>query len=54
MFIKFGDSLAYDVTYNIVKSLPNRKKWGVGIFWGKNGMNHIIFFGISILNSETA
>ena len=50
-FGRFGDVVAYDVTYNIVKRIHNRKNWGVGIFWGKNGLNHIIIFGISIINS---
>jgi hypothetical protein len=48
----YGKVLAFDVTYNVVKKNTPNKGWGLGVFWGKNCHNHIIIFGVSLMNSE--
>ena len=56
-----GQFVTFDVTYNLIKEIKLevkedrsiRKKWGVGLFLGKNNHNKAICFCICILNSET-
>lgn len=55
---KFGQFMSFDITYNLVKESKvtegeRTKKWGLGLFLGKNNHNKTIPFGICLLNSET-
>ena len=56
---KFGQFVSFDITYNLVKEakviegLPRPKKWGLGLFLGKNNHNKTIPFGVCLINSET-
>ena len=62
-FKVFGENqfVSFDVTYNLIKEVKLetiegrivRKKWGIGLFLGKNNHNKAICFSICILNSET-
>ena len=63
-FKKYGEGqfMTFDVTYNLVKEVKldqlesgeiKRKKWGLGMFLGKNCNNKAIPFGICLLNVET-
>ena len=54
--------MTFDVTYNLVKEikkeqtengLVKNKKWGVGLFLGKNNNNKAICYGICLINTET-
>jgi len=47
---KYGQVIGFDVTYNTIKRKNNEHGWGLGVFWGKNCHNHIIIFGISLIN----
>lgn len=61
-FKMFGDGqfVSFDVTYNLIKEIKIevqedksvRKKWGLGMFLGKNNNNKTICFCICLLNSE--
>jgi len=59
-FKKYGEKqfVTFDITYNLIKEVKKSesqtKKWGVGLFLGKNNHNKAICFCICILNSETA
>ena len=54
---KFGQFISFDITYNLVKEYKEVegkvKKWGLGLFLGKNNHNRTVPFAICIVNSET-
>lgn len=57
-FQKYGDFCSFDITYNLVKEFlvderGKKKKWGLGIFLGKNNNNNAVPFAICLMNSET-
>lgn len=62
-FKKFGENqfATFDVTYNLVKEIKieteedriRKRKWGLGLFLGKNNHNKAIIYCICLLNSET-
>ena len=50
--------MTFNITYNLIKEfkvMPDEsiKKWGLGLFMGKNNHNMPIPFAVSIINSET-
>ena len=55
-FKKFGEFVTFDLTYNMIKQFKEegdkKKKWGLGLFLGKNNHNNPIPFGICLMNSE--
>lgn len=53
-FKAYGQTVSYDLTYNLIQDLsPEKKQYAVGIFTGVNNYNRIIPFGITITCEET-
>ena len=57
MIKKYGQFMAFDLTYNLIKQYefgPEKKtkKWGLGLFFGKNCNNKSIPFGVALMNNE--
>lgn len=51
-YLTYGQSMSFDVTYNLIKERSNGRQYGVGIFGGKNSFNHVVIFGIALLLNE--
>ena len=62
-FREFGERqfVTFDITYNLVKEVKmeeqenheiKKKKWGLGLFFGKNNHNKAICYCISLINTE--
>lgn len=62
-FREFGERqfVTFDITYNLVKEIKveqqknnkiKNRKWGLGLFLGKNNHNKAICFCISLINHE--
>ena len=48
--------MSFDITYNLIKEIKQvqgekSKKWGLGLFLGKNNNNMTIPFGVCLMNS---
>ncbi len=52
-FNLYGQLVAVDLTYNLVKEKINGKGWGVIVFVGLNSRNHIVPFAVGIINNES-
>ena len=49
--------MSFDITYNLIKEIKEvqgekPKKWGLGLFLGKNNNNMTIPFGVCLINSQ--
>jgi hypothetical protein len=54
-YLKYGDTVYFDVTYNLVREQWHRQKfYGIGFFSGVDCNKRIIIFGYSLLSTETA
>ena len=49
----YGQFVAVDVTYNLIRDRVGSQRWGVILLMGLNNNNHIIPFALGILNNES-
>jgi len=52
-FRDYGQMMAVDVTYNLIKEKVNGVGWGIILFLGLNAHNHIVPFAFGMLNDES-
>lgn len=50
----YGDSLGFDITYNVVRSNRTHSKWGVGMFVAFDTNYRILPCGIVLMQKEDA
>lgn len=53
-YVKWGDTVTFDLTYNILKkrSVNNRRQWGLGLFSGMANNLEPVIFGWCLLSCE--
>lgn len=50
-YLKYGQFISVDVTYNLIKEKSNGIGWGVCLILGMNSHHHIIPFALAIMNN---
>ena len=54
LYRRFGDTVCFDITYNvIVKRSMSNHQWGIGFFVGIGSNMEILVFGFCLICTET-